>query len=265
MYDLVTIGNVSIDTVAFRGDKFVINGGAAYLTAIPALLYSPKVAIVANVGADYDLSLLRRSGMDMSGIRIVAEAKTPRFYLEYLSEDASLRQFSSALGAGSLLSPADIPAAFLRSKFIHVATNPPQIQFRMIDYIRHRSNARVSIDTVEQYIHDYPAEVKKALQAADIVFVDQKESELISSGDYDRMVIKKGKHGATCKSGGRSIEIPANKVDVVDKTGAGDVLAGVFLVLLALGKDPTHALQEAVSVATKSVQHRGIDFLLERE
>ena len=46
--------------------------------------------------------------------------------------------------------------------------------------------------------------------------------------------------------------------DVVDKTGAGDCLNGVFLNLIANGINEEAALRIAVDTATESVKQKGI-------
>jgi len=46
--------------------------------------------------------------------------------------------------------------------------------------------------------------------------------------------------------------------DVVDKTGAGDCLNGVFLNLLVNGESEETALRTAVDLATESIKQRGI-------
>lgn len=53
--------------------------------------------------------------------------------------------------------------------------------------------------------------------------------------------------------------------EVVDKTGAGDVVTGVFLAMLAKTNNPQKALETAVKVATKSIGSYGVDFLTKDE
>lgn len=48
---------------------------------------------------------------------------------------------------------------------------------------------------------------------------------------------------------------------VVDPTGAGDTPAGAFLTLVSKGQHPKKALQQAVKIASKSVQKFGVEHL----
>lgn len=132
-----------------------------------------------------------------------------------------------------------------------------------MEFLRRQSKASLSIDTLEQYIESYREEVEKAFLMADIGFVDVKEQALIRRLKGKDLVIKKGSKGVEYIRNGTILNVEAPKVKkVVDKTGAGDILAGTFLTLLALGRDPEHALLEAVNLASKSVTGYGIDFLL---
>jgi len=64
------------------------------------------------------------------------------------------------------------------------------------------------------------------------------------------LVKKKGAKGAELHNKGKrhSIRAPTVKI-VVDPTGAGDVLAGVFLALMSHGKPPKEALEQPAKTA----------------
>lgn len=134
---------------------------------------------------------------------------------------------------------------------------------KFITFLKSKTKAKLSIDTLEQYVQRWPKEVLRNFSLVDLIFVDRREQQLIGSLKKKNIVIKKGSDGAEYIYNNRVIKMAAPKVKVVDKTGAGDVLAGVFLVLLAKGKKPVFALEKAVNLASKSVTQFGIDFLLE--
>lgn len=71
------------------------------------------------------------------------------------------------------------------------------------------------------------------------------------------VVVTLGAAGAVSASAERVEAIPAERVDAVDATGAGDVLCGVFAAGLALGYLSTMATRVAVRAATISVTRRG--------
>lgn len=56
---------------------------------------------------------------------------------------------------------------------------------------------------------------------------------------------------------GQRLELTPPTVPVVDTLGAGDVLHGAMAHALSTGQAPTPALEYAIQIATKSVQHPG--------
>lgn len=264
-FDLVTIGHISFDENIINSQKHIINSGSAYLTSLPASLFSKKIGIVSRIGGDYPLNNLEKLGIDLTGVKVIPKGKTTRFYHTYLSEDGQERTFRAEMNVGGEIVAGDIPSQYLKSKYIHIATNLPSKQIEFIKYIREKhSQAIITIDTFEQYIDQYRPEVLMAFQMADLVFIDKKEKYLVGSLQGKDMVIKKGAEGANYICSGEVVSSSAPKAKVVDKTGAGDVLTGVFLTLMAKGNDPQVSLEVAVKVASKSVTQHGIDFLLKR-
>ncbi len=262
--DLVVIGHISYDENNTPFGTRTVPSGGAYLVALPASIFSKKIGIVSRVGEDYDLENLKKLGIDLSGLKVISEGKTTRFYHKYKTSDGSRRDFRPELNVGADLIPEDVPKQYLNSKFIHIATMPPQQQIKFVNFLKSKTQSKLSIDTLEQYIQQWPEEVLDVFLKADLIFVDKREHQLIGEMKGKNIVIKRGAEGAEYIYEGKTIKAPAPKIRVVDKTGAGDVLAGVFLTLLARGKEPTFSLKKAVDLASKSVTEFGIDFLLER-
>ena len=264
MFDLVVIGHISFDENIIRGERHVIKSGSAYLVGLPASLFSKKVGIVSRIGKDFPFKDLQKLKVDISGIKIIKNGKTTRFFHTYLSEDGQERTFRAEMNVGKDMITKDIPTKYLKAHFIHVATNLPQKQIEFVKFIRRKSQALISIDSLEQYIEQYPKEVLEVFKLVDIVFIDKKEKELIRKLSGKAMVIKKGAGGADYIEDGKTVSVKVLEVkSVIDKTGAGDVLAGTFLVLMARGKNPKFALQQAVNLASKSITQHGINFLLD--
>jgi ribokinase len=79
-------------------------------------------------------------------------------------------------------------------------------------------------------------------------------AELAASGP---VIVTKGADGAVLRDGDTETAIPAEAVDVVDTTGAGDVFNGVLAAGLAAGLDLEAAARRAVEAATASVRVAG--------
>ncbi len=268
---LVIIGNVSYDSNIYpSGEKRRIVSGAAYIVALAASLFSKNIGIVTKLGSDFNLKYLQELQIDLSGVQLIKNAKTSRFYHTYKNNDQSQRIFKGELTIGKTLSPNDIPKHFLSAKYIHVATMPPIQQKIFVDFLRKHSKANISIDTLEDYILEWRDIVFDNFKKVDIAFVDKREHELLETIKLKKVeiVIKKGKDGAddiyykNYKK--RVIHADAPIVaKVIDKTGAGDVLAGVFLTLIAKGKSRAYALSNAVKIASISITNFGVRHLLE--
>ncbi len=77
------------------------------------------------------------------------------------------------------------------------------------------------------------------------------------AGGAGLVVATLGGRGAVLVSPDGARDVPAQRIDAVDTTGAGDVLCGVFAAGLALGLDPDDAARVAVRAASLSVTRPG--------
>lgn len=264
MFDLVIIGHLAFEKIENPfGIKNVL-GGAGHYGIIAASLFSKNVGLVSRVGKDYDFGFLKKLGIDFRGVKKLPKEKTARFSLNYGS-NFSNRVVGLQFNAAESLSFKDIPSSYFNSKFIHIATNTPSNQLEFIEFLRGKTKAKLSIDTLEQYIKKWPGLVQKALSKVDLVFINQKEKDLLEKLEDKTLIIKKGAAGAEYVSASQRISVKAPKIQlVVDTTGSGDVLASVFLICLAKKKSIKKALQIAVNTASESVKDFGVENLRPR-
>lgn len=263
-YDLVTIGHVGYDIPETVHGKKEILGGAAYFATRAASLFSKNLGIVSRIGSDFDIKKLEKLGIDLSGIKVIKDGKTFRWYAKY-DKEFNVVKSRGELNVGENIVPEDIPAKLLNTKHIHVASMPPQIQAKIVSFLKEKGcQATTSIDTVEAFLLKWPKETNQVLSSADIVFANESEFQLLDSKTIqnNQIVKKMGSSGAEALFNGKVFKAAAPKVNkVVDTTGAGDIVAGVFLTLLAKGETTEKALKEAVKIASKSVTAFGIEHL----
>lgn len=263
---VVIIGNIAHDVNTFPGrdngnDKIVINnGGAGYYSLIPSSIFA-RTGIVAKVGYDFDVNRLNSYNIDTDGLKVIDNSPTTKFHHTYLSTDGQQRSFKPEIYQSTLIDANDIPEKYFSAQYIHVATNFPKTQIEIIKRIRENSNAIISIDTHEAYLEEDPEIVKQAFDMVDIAFIDKEFKNLLNCNAKIK-IIKMGKQG--CKYISNDLEFIANvtETNVVDKTGAGDVVTGAFLAILSETNNPKYSLEEAVKVATKSISDYGVDFLI---
>jgi sugar/nucleoside kinase (ribokinase family) len=262
--NFVVVGNIAYDVNTFpkrkdNQDEVVINnGGACLYSAIPGSLFS-KVGIVSRIGNDFDMNVLNKYNVDLIGLKLIIDAKTMKFYHTYLSKDGQQRTFTKEVDERVLIRVEDIPNQYLNSKYIHVAINFPDTQLEIIKYLKSNSKAIISVDTHEAYVNDDL--VKEVFNLADIAFIDKEFINLLDCNSPIK-IIKQGKDG--CKYISKEKEFlvkPELCNNVIDKTGAGDTVTGVFMSLLSIGKTEEEALEKAVEVATESIKDYGVEHL----
>lgn len=95
--------------------------------------------------------------------------------------------------------------------------------------------------------NEVEAEMLSGIKVSDLESAKQ-AADIISSKGVDVVIITMGAKGALIKEGESFTFIPANKVDAVDTTAAGDTFCGAFCV----GLSETMSIENAVKFATKA-------------
>lgn len=270
--NLVIIGNIAYDIVDFSRvdatrDNIKTLGGACFFSTIPASFFY-RVGMVGKIGNDIDINIFKKFNIDLSGIKKVDEPTT-KFYTIWNSKDGQDRLVSGEVSKKMEVGKFDIPENFLGAKHFHLTTAHPLKQLELIEFIRNNTNATISVDTIDDFVN--MKECREVFDKVDIAFIDREYKELLNCKAKTK-IIKYGKNGCMYYQEGKMFVVHANIVDkVIDKTGAGDCLNGVFLNLLMNGIPEEEALKVAVDTATESVKQKGMlnfkkaDIFSERE
>ena len=268
--NFVVVGNISYDYNYFPNRdgedlKEVMNyGGATIYSGIPASLFT-TVGIAAKVGKDYNLNILKNYNLDLTGVKVV-DGKTTMFKQVFTSEDGQLRDFSEFVNPNTVLKPLDIPQEYLNAKYIHICTNYPEAQYELTKYLKENSCAKLSIDTLEDYYYDETKFdiIKASFDLVDIAFIDKEFNKLFDC-QAETKIIKLGKAGCQYISPNKTFVAKAPYCNfVVDKTGAGDCVTGVFCALKATDMSDEESLQTAVNIATESIKDYGMFHLVKK-
>lgn len=236
-------------------------GGSGYAAARGATAApDPATGLVARVGTDFDLAALRRLGLDLAGVRVV-EGRSAWLHITQLPGDR--RSIEASHGAAAVVEVDSFPAAYAGARFVHLATMPLRQQCEWLDAVRRRSpGSTVSVDMFEPSAAEDPATARRLCRDADLVFLNAEEHRILFSRmpppDVP-MVLKAGPAGATYADGDVREHAPAPPAQAIDTTGAGELLAGAFLALLAGGVPRPAALGYAVEVASAKVAEFGVD------
>ena len=262
--NLIIVGDIARDVNIFTRasglhDIVEGNGGACYYAAAGASRYD-KVGVVSKVGADFDMSVLDSFGIDHKGVQVV-EGPTTRFYQHFTSIDGQEREFRAERNPNTGLTVWDIPPDYLeQAKYIMLSTTTPEKQLLMIEDLRQYTSAKIAVDTLAEFADD-PI-TRAVFDRADIAFIDREFQGLVDCNAPEK-ILKLGKEGSVYYNGSELYEYHTPKIieHVVDKTGAGDVLSGTFLSVLAKTGNAELALQIANEVATESIKAFGVEHL----
>ena len=258
--NVIFIGNTAFDIVDFRNvdsSKGIIKnvGGACIFSAVPASLFY-RVGVVTKVGKDFDVSEINKYNINCLGLKVLDNRKTTEFYTMWNTSDGQNRTIIGEVQTDMKVTSQDIPKEFLSAKHFHLTTADPKVQLELIKFLRKNTDSTISVDTIDDFIKD-PC-CKEVFDSVDVAFIDKEYKELLDCKSKVK-IIKYGKKGCIYYSNEKNFPVYAKVLEnVVDKTGAGDCLNGVFINLIKNGVDERIALQEAVNVATESIKRYGI-------
>jgi sugar/nucleoside kinase (ribokinase family) len=264
--DLVLIGHVGWATSGTASGTKASLGGSGYAAAFAAAMVAGDravVGLVAQVGQDLELRGLRHLGLSLDGLTVLPGASA-RFYITDNTDGT--RSFRADLGVAASPRFDAFPDSYLHAAHVHLGTMPPGQQLAWLGFLRDNgSQALMSADTFEYFVTTQPDASREVCNLADLIFINEAEYKgLYRENETPKppMVLKHGPRGADFISDGMkhfASAIPA--VDMVDGTGAGEILAGVYLALRTCGWPEDQALDQAVRAATRSVTEFGVDGL----
>ncbi|OGE35415.1 hypothetical protein A3H83_00530 [Candidatus Roizmanbacteria bacterium RIFCSPLOWO2_02_FULL_39_8] len=263
--DLAIVGDIAWNKDITPQGQRTSPGGAAYYSAAGASHFSEKVGVVGRIGEDFDLSLLQKRHIDVEGVIVVPEEETCRFVLtQYLD---NTRDFEAIRGVAGIVQTDIFPDRYLSARFIHLPTQLPEHSITWLDFLSHHNG--ISVDSFEEFTRQWPELTKEMFRRANIIFTNEEEWKTLSMFGVEfaekPIIIKRGKGGATYKNGSESITISAPSVTAIETTGAGDVLAGAFLAQRVQDVPIGSALENAVNLASLSVQAFGIEHIPPKE
>jgi sugar/nucleoside kinase (ribokinase family) len=260
--ELVVVGHVGTSIVHAGADSWTSAGGSGYAVAASAgTLIGDRAGLVAAVGTDFDLAPLRSRRVDLDG---VTELPGPSAKLRIREFDDGTRSFSAELGVAAAVQTETFPAHYLDADYIHLGTAPPDQQLTWLEYLHERGcRAHISADMFEHYVATYPTTSREVCDSVDLIFMNQAEYDGLY-GDAQLpmpkapLIVKRGPFGARLIVDGHPQEVEAPVAQLVDPTGGGEVLAGVFLALRADGLPERRALRYAVRAAAACVADYGV-------
>ena len=260
--ELVVVGHVGTSIVHAGAVSWTSAGGSGYAVAATAgALIGRRAGLVAAVGKEFDLAPLRSRQVDLDG---VTPLPGPSAKLRVREFGDGSRSFSAELGVAAVVRTGIFPARYLDAGYIHLGTAPPDQQLTWLEYLHERGcRAHISADMFEHYVATYPTASREVCDSVDLIFMNQAEYDGLY-GDAQLpvpkapLIVKRGPGGARLIVDGHPQEVEAAVQQLVDPTGGGEVLAGVFLALRTEGLPERRALRYAVRAAASCVADYGV-------
>ncbi len=274
---LLVVGSVAYDSIKTpHGEAADALGGSAVYFALAARCFGAVrlVGVVCDDFAASDAEFLAERGIDTLGLERVPGGKTFRWSGEYSADMNSRETLSVELNVFENFEPR-IPAAFSDSRFVFLANGSPVTQMSVLDQME--GPQFVMADTMDLWIRIQRGELLRLLERIDGLLLNDSEALLLSDAPNlmaagraildmgpERVVIKKGEHGAVLFTDERIIPLPAYPVvQVCDPTGAGDSFAGALMGhLQRQGSVDERSFREAMAygtvVASYTVEEFGV-------
>ena len=296
MSRIVFAGNINVDSVkllsAWPSNGMLVSvsgvkrsvGGSVSNTGIDLKTLDSDVEVAAfgKVGADepgrFARDFLSSRGLDVSGVRMVADAPTAAVDCLTL-ESTGERTFLFARGAGALLSPEDFDVGALRCDLFHLgylllldgldAADPEYgtKAARLLAKVQ-AAGIRTSIDVVSLQTDRFKEVVRPALKYCDYAVLNEIEASaatgiaasdmrgmsesLKSLGVRDTVVIHRPEGSAALDAAGRYVEVGSLELPqgwIVGATGAGDAFCAGMLYSFLKGMDAEAGMRLASCAA----------------
>jgi sugar/nucleoside kinase (ribokinase family) len=276
--DVTCLGTCNIDFISqvpnFAGSEDEINieklhinlGGSALNFASRIYSLQIKTGVMANLGKDYFgkliLNGLNQAGIDTSRIDIIKDDTGMAFIAINESGEKSVYSYIGA-NASFKLDKEDLK--FIKnSNLLHVTGMYWEVveeaakHSKLLSFNPGPVMSAYGLETLENIINK-----------TQILFLNQKEVSILTGIQWEEgskllvdmgvpeVTVTNGAEGARLFSEDETIFAPAEKVHVVDTTGAGDNFAAGFISSYINGESPENCLKNANKTAARCVEKIG--------
>lgn len=231
-------GPIAADTDTY-GRTWVGPGGQASNVAAWVVELGGRARLLAR-RADDTAGLLLGAELARRGVEVVGPVRegSTGTVVSIASPDAR-RTMLTDRGVSTDFAPDDLDPGWLSGcETLHVpayslAGDPLRATAVAAVSAARTAGARVSVDLSSAAIlAEGGAELRHVVGELepDVVFANEAEAELFGTIDAPTVVVKRGALGCSVHTRAETLDHPAEDVDVVDTTGAGDAFAAGFLL-----------------------------------
>lgn len=279
---VLVVGSVALDSVRTpAGSRSDSLGGSASYFSLAAAHYS-RVRMVAVVGTDFpdsNLTLFRRYGVDLCGLKIEPglSFRWEGVYSEDMNDRTTLRTDLNVF----LDFHPELPEVCLRSRCVFLANIDPVLQAEVLDQLE--SPSLVVLDTMNYWITSKREQLLSVLKRVHVFLLNDTEAKLLTGAENvlkaaegirmmgpSVVVVKRGEYGALARTEQGWFALPAFPVEApIDPTGAGDAFAGGLVGFLASHGGELEesslrlGLAHGAAVASFAVEQFSVDGLID--
>jgi ribokinase len=254
---------------AIVGDALPLRrGGCAPNVALWLRRVGLPVALIAWFGNDPEgrdyHSLLAENGVDLSAVE-VGEGPSPRSWLAYDDAGDAVCFFhpSGADGQRPGAAAAELAEA---AEWLAVTVGAAELTSSVLEVFA--GQARVAWNVKADRLA-FPPDLVRRLARADLVCLNERESAFVGEGlelgrpaepddllarGASTVIVTRGGAGALVRTREAEAEIPAERVDVVNPTGAGDAFFAGTIAALVEGRDPAEAARRGAQTAARQLE-----------
>lgn len=243
-------------------EKFIASGGSASNTITGMAKLGVECGFIGRVGKDFYGNYYKE---DLESYNVQSELivsdEASGIATTFISKDGQ-RTFGTYLGAAAGLTAEDLKSeSFAGYDYFYIEGYLVQ----NLDLIRKavslakENGLKVVLDLASYNVVEASKDFLLDIipDYVDIIFANEEEAKALcglepeAALDYigamcEIAIVKTGENGSWIKKGAEKVFVPANKVNCIDTTGAGDLYAAGFLYGLINGK----SLDEAGAIGT---------------
>ena len=277
MGKVVVVGSINVDMVftsakrpkageTVLGNTFsVIPGGKGANQAVAASKLGADTYMIACVGNDsngeFSIKNLQDMNVNTGGVKIIDNAPTGVANIVVAENDNSIIVISGANFEINKEVINNNKELILSADMVLLQLEIPMGVVEYLVEICAENNIRVLLNPAPA------AELKKSLieKAAYItpnehelkLIFENRDTDTILKSYPNKLIVTRGSKGVKYHDGYEIKEIPSNKVDVVDTTGAGDTFCGALAAALVRGDSIEAAIKFANKAASFTVTKLG--------
>lgn len=265
---LTVIGSVAYDSISSQyGSVTRVLGGSGTYASVAASLFSP-VHLISVVGRDFnEWDVFSARNIDVSGIDVQVDMDTFHWKGAYESDLNQAITIQTDINCLVAFQPV-LPDQCKANACVLLANCDPDVQWAALQQCV--TPRLVVVDSMNYWIDSKPDAVKRIMGTAGVAILNDAEikqltgcatlfegMQRLQSWGAQRVMVKKGEHGAMMLGPDGLFALPALPVDrVVDPTGAGDTFAGALAGYLATHLSPTEATyRQAMLIGTVAASH----------